>query len=124
MKSLKLHNLPENVFDTVSLIDVLWLDQENNIISGFEVEKSTSIYSGILRLNDLSLSIPHNCQFYLVAPNKREKEMKAQLLRPSFRTLDSLAISYILFEDLRNDCDAMCKFGNDFSVLTKICKVV
>ncbi|MGG1689364.1 hypothetical protein [Heyndrickxia ginsengihumi] len=124
LKSLKLHNLPENVFDTVSLIDVLWLDQENNIISGFEVEKSTSIYSGILRLNDLSLSIPHNCQFYLVAPNKREKEMKAQLLRPSFRTLDSLAISYILFEDLRNDCDAMCKFGNDFSVLTKICKVV
>jgi type II restriction enzyme len=125
IKELVLPAMPSAVYDTIALIDVLWLDDLSNIVSGFEVEKSTSIYSGILRLNDLSLSIDSKkTHFYLVAPDSREKEIRAQLLRPSFRSLDSLMISYILFKDLRCDCDAMCKFGNDVSVLQKICKAV
>lgn len=34
---------------------MLWL-QDTHVVCAFEVEKSTSIYSGILRLQDLSLS--------------------------------------------------------------------
>ncbi|MCY9657127.1 hypothetical protein P5G65_31340 [Paenibacillus chondroitinus] len=125
IKELSLPTLSPAVFETVSLINVLWLDQSNKIVSGFEVEKSTSIYSGILRLNDLSLSIDGTKgHFYLVAPEGREKEIQAQLLRPSFRTLESLSIAYILFKDLRCDCEAMCKFGHDVTVLKKICKAV
>lgn len=124
LKELDLPYLTKPVYETVSLIDVLWLDQNNTIVSGFEVEKSTSIYSGILRLNDLSISVQGNHHFYLVAPESREREIKAQLLRPSFRNLNTLSISYILFKDLRCDCDAMCKFGLDVSVLHKICKAV
>lgn len=124
LKQLILPAIPQSVYDTVSLIDVLWLDDANNIVSGFEVEKSTSIYSGILRLNDLNLAVADGVHFYLVAPDKREKEIRAQLLRPSFRTLHSFSLSYILFSDLRCDCDSMCKFGSDVSVLQKICKVV
>jgi type II restriction enzyme len=118
-------NLEPEVFKTISLIDVLWLDNDNIIVSGFEVEKSTSIYSGILRLNDLSLSLntDHNL-FYLIAPEKRESEIRAQLLRPSFRNLNKLSLSYVLFNDLRCDCDSMCKFGHDKSVLEKIAKTV
>lgn len=113
--------LPKSVYDTVSLIDVIWLDQDLSIISGFEVEKSTSIYSGILRLHDLSLSFDGNaCKLYLVAPDKREKEIKAQLLRPAFNHASQLPMSYILFSDLRCDCDAMCKFGTGLNVLDKI----
>lgn len=124
IKELNLPALSPAVWDTVSLIDILWLDQTGQPVCGFEVEKSTSIYSGILRLNDLSLSLNHESQFYLVAPESREKEIRAQLLRPSFQTLDSLPISYLLFQDIRNHCDAMCKFGNDATVLRKICKTV
>ncbi|WP_232422350.1 hypothetical protein [Methylosarcina fibrata] len=48
------------VMETVSLIDLIWLKPETGeIVSAFEVEKSTSIYSGILRLEDLARSIPH-----------------------------------------------------------------
>jgi type II restriction enzyme len=66
--------LEPDVLKTISLIDVLWLDNDNYIVSGFEVEKSTSIYSGMLRLNDLSLSLntDHNL-FYLIAPEKLQK---------------------------------------------------
>jgi type II restriction enzyme len=123
--NLNVFNFPSSVADTIALIDVLWLDHEDNVVAGFEVEKSTSIYSGILRLTDLALSIQDKaCQFYLVAPEKREKEIIAQLLRPSIRSLDSQEISYVLFHDLRCDCDAMCKFGQDTSVLSKIAKTV
>jgi type II restriction enzyme len=125
IKNLNVFHCPPSVSDTIALIDVLWLDNDENIIAGFEVEKSTSIYSGILRLSDLSLSFKSNdCHFYLVAPEKREKEIRAQLLRPSIRSLESQSISYLLFHELRCDCDAMCKFGNDLSVLEKISKKV
>lgn len=118
---LELQHMPSQVKDTISLIDVLWLDDNGSIICAFEVEKSTSIYSGILRLYDLALTMQnHNCKLYLVAPNKREKEIKAQLLRPSFQYDQMCKISYILFSDLRCDCDAMCKFGKDSSVLDSI----
>ncbi|MDF2904505.1 MAG: hypothetical protein K0S25_2143 [Bacillus sp. (in: firmicutes)] len=123
LAKLHLPDIPKAVKDTIALIDLLWLDKNGEIISAFEVEKSTSIYSGILRLNDLSISLDHNrCRFYLIAPNKREKEIKAQLHRPSFSNEHVCNISYILFSDLRCDCDAMCKFGTSVEVLEKIAK--
>ncbi|WP_010632599.1 hypothetical protein [Sporolactobacillus vineae] len=126
ISGLPLSGIDKNVSDTISLIDVLWLNQNNKIISGFEVEKSTSIYSGILRLYDLSLSVDQACKLFLVAPDTREEEIRAQLLRPSFLKEEALksAMSYILFSDLKCDCDAMCKFGADVSVLNPISKTV
>lgn len=122
---LDLPHIPKNVKDTISLIDILWLDKQGDIICAFEVEKSTSIYSGILRLNDLSITLDHDkCKFYLVAPDKREKEIKAQLLRPSFSHSSVCSISYILFSDLLCDCDSMCKFGTNADVLDKIAKYI
>ncbi len=61
-------NWPPEVMDTVTLIDVIWLKPgSGEIVSAFEVEKSTSIYSGILRLEDLARSIPGGaCPLYLV----------------------------------------------------------
>jgi len=116
-------NVDEDTFKTINLIDVLWLEKgTNRIISAFEVEKSTSIFSGILRLTDLSLSASQEMQtLFLVAPNQREKEVVLQLKRPSIRE-NAVPIQYILFSDLREHCDAICKFGSDHHVMTKIAK--
>jgi type II restriction enzyme len=111
------------VMDTTSLIDVIWLKRNTNeIVSAFEIEKSTSIYSGILRMEDLARSIPDcTCNFYLVAPNQREKEVIAQLTRPAFRNdLADISLAYISFNNLRDHCDALCKFGEDHTILQKI----
>lgn len=116
---------PAEVKDTVSLIDVIWLKPDTKeIVSAFEVEKSTSIYSGILRLEDLARSIPGcACNFYLVAPNQREKEVMAQLARPAFRDdLANISLSFIPFSDLCEHCDALCKFGEDHTILQKIAR--
>ena len=37
---------------TIELIDVLWLNS-NVIVAAFEIESTTSIYSGLLRMSDL-----------------------------------------------------------------------
>jgi type II restriction enzyme len=117
---------PLEIVETVSLIDVIWLKPDTGeIVSAFEIEKSTSIYSGILRMEDLARSIPGcMCRFYLVAPNGREKEVMAQLARPAFRgDLAGIPFAFIPFGDLCLHCDALCKFGEDHTILQKIARL-
>ena len=114
-----------DTFNTINLIDVLWLEKGlNKIVSAFEIEKSTSIYSGILRLSDLSFSLPEDQRtLFLVIPDSRQKDVVLQLKRPAIRS-NRLAIHYILFSDLREHCDALCKFGENHNIMRKISKTV
>jgi len=90
--SLTLERLPHFGFDEnarriVVNIDVLWLNR-NVISKAFEIESTTSIYSGLLRLNDLVLAQPNNqIDLYLAADRARRERVQAQLLRPSFQQL-------------------------------------
>jgi type II restriction enzyme len=124
LQSLPNLDLPSDVLKTVSLIDVIWLKKNSNEIAcAFEVEKSTSIFSGILRLSDLAASLgDKRYNFFLVAPNSREKEIIAQLTRPSLRNIDCVSFKYILFSDLYEHCSGLCKFGSDYNILFKIAK--
>lgn len=50
-------NWPPEVLETAGLIDVIWLRcGKSEIVSAFEIEESTSIYSGILRMEDPAVS--------------------------------------------------------------------
>jgi type II restriction enzyme len=118
-------NLDKDTLNTVKLIDVLWFEKgTNNVIAAFEVEKSTSIYSGILRLTDLSCSIAKKDNvFYLVVPNTREKDVVLQLSRPAIKSIQT-PIKYILFSELRQHCDALCRFGDSHKIMEKIARSV
>jgi hypothetical protein len=53
---------------TIELIDVLWL-KGNSIVAAFEVESTTSVYSGLLRMSDLLALQPNlSINLFLVAP--------------------------------------------------------
>ena len=118
-------NTDSDTASTIKLIDVLWYQKgTNNVIAAFEVEKSTSIYSGILRLTDLSYSIADGDEiFYLIVPDKREKDVCIQLLRPAIKGIKT-KINYILFSDLRKHCDGLCRFGENHLAMEKIAKSV
>ncbi|MGE5575855.1 MAG: hypothetical protein ACM3TT_01510 [Syntrophothermus sp.] len=90
----------------------------------YEVEKSTSIYSGILRLTDLALTLPdaESLKLYLVAPDQRKKEVMAQLKRPSLEAKERAKISYILFSELCDHYDSICKFGDDCTIMAKLAR--
>jgi len=118
-------NVPKETLNTIKLIDIIWFEKNTNkIICAFEVEKSTSIYSGILRLSDLSYSLPnYNSKLYIVIPDKRENEVGFQLGRPSIVN-GACKICYILTSELKEHCDALCKFGDSYQILEKISKKV
>jgi hypothetical protein len=77
----------ENTRRIVQNIDVLWLSK-NVISKAFEIESTTAIYSGLLRLNDLALVQPNvQIQLYVAAAKARRERVYNQFLRPSFQTL-------------------------------------
>ena len=72
---------------TIELIDVIWL-KGNAIVAAFEIESTTSIYSGILRLADLISMQPNlNIPLYLVAPDERRSKVISEVNRPVFSHL-------------------------------------
>lgn len=118
-------NLPADVQTTVELIDVLWFAKGRpELACAFEVEQSTSIYSGILRMKDLAFSVPdQQAHFYLVAPESREQEVVAQMLRPALQGgSNAFRLGYLPSGELKAQCDALCRFGVDRSVLLKLAR--
>ncbi|MCC6521160.1 MAG: type II restriction endonuclease [Polyangiaceae bacterium] len=99
--------------EAIRLIDVLWLDREGSVVGAFEVEHTTSIYSGIVRLLDLALggSAASVRGLFLVAPDDRQAEVRAQLRRPAFRRVADLAVRYLAYSDLEKNREAMGRFG-------------
>jgi len=68
-------------------IDVVW-KEEFRIDAAFEVENSTSIYSGLLRFADLTMVAPNTrYPLFIVAPAERRNRVREQLTRPSFKHL-------------------------------------
>ncbi|MBI1854945.1 MAG: hypothetical protein HYR93_03635 [Chloroflexi bacterium] len=47
----------------------------------------------------------------------------AQFARPAFRgDLADIALAFVPFDDLRDHCEALCKFGEDHTILKKIAR--
>ncbi|MDI3339027.1 MAG: EVE domain-containing protein [Sphaerobacter sp.] len=69
---------------TIELIDVLWL-RHDAIVAAFEIESTTSIYSGLLRMSDLLAMQPNlHIQLFLVAPDERRDKVISEVNRPTF----------------------------------------
>lgn len=68
-------------------IDVVWIERGGNRLRAlYEVEHSTLIYSGLLRFNDIHLSLPSAVRFAIVSDEKRRSVFSRQINRPTFRT--------------------------------------
>ena len=89
---------------TIEYIDVLWL-KGNAIVAAFEVESTTSIYSGLLRMSDLIAMQPNiNIPLYLVAPDERRDKVFTEVNRPTFSRLSPPLVEmcrYISFSTLQ-----------------------
>lgn len=112
--------------DAVRLIDVLWLEQNSAMVTAaFEVEHSTSIYSGIVRMLDLALSgsgLHASAGLFLVAPDGREKDVRAQIARPAFSRISDLDISYLPYGELEVHRDQIARFGSGLKAIRAIAK--
>lgn len=123
-----LDRLPEglvsNGADAVRLIDVLWLEPAApRVAAAFEVEHSTSIYSGIVRMLDLALAthgLHAAAGLFLVAPDAREGEVRAQLARPAFSRVGDLDVRYLPYGELEKNREAIGRFGSGLKAINAI----
>ena len=110
--------------DAIRLIDVLWLEQDSaRVAAAFEVEHSTSIYSGIVRMLDLALSgskFHAAAGLFLVAPGNREKDVRAQIARPAFSRVADLDISYLPYSELEAHREQIARFGSGLKAIRAI----
>ena len=123
--------LPESlsggVAESVRLIDVLWIERGvGRVAAAFEVEHTTSIYSGIVRLLDLALGASAHdlAGLFLVAPDDREDEVRVQLRRPAFTRVSELNVQYLPYGELARNRDSIARFGSGMKAIRAIARGV
>jgi hypothetical protein len=98
---------------TIELIDVLWL-RVGAFVAAFEIEHTTSIYSGLLRLSDLISMQPNiNIPLYIVAPDERREKVFTEINRPTFTRLRPPLremCRYIPYSELKNKVEQVRGF--------------
>ena len=98
----KLPIYSSDIDNIISEIDVIWFENSKPV-SFFEVEHSTPIYSGLLRFNDVLLTISGVDNFNIVAENEREGKFSREIRRPTFgqnKLIDK--VTFLDYENIYN----------------------
>ena len=112
--------------ESIRLIDVLWVDTAGRVAAAFEVEHTTSIYSGIVRMLDLALGLPDQPAhaLFLVAPDSREPDVRGQLLRPAFSRVADLKVRFVPYGELAAHREAIARFGHGLKGIEAIARTL
>ena len=107
--------------DLVRLIDVVWL-RGTQVAAAFEIEHTTSVYSGLLRMSDLTVLSPNlSFPLYIVAPERRLDKVRRELSRPTFRELElHKRCGFFSGECLIEQAEGIKQWANDPSVIEKL----
>jgi len=92
---------------TIELIDVLWF-KGTSMKAAFEIENTSSIYSGLLRMSDLVAMQPDiDVPLYIVAPDERQRKVMSEINRPTFSRATDLVqrCRYISYTKLHQAVD-------------------
>jgi type II restriction enzyme len=111
--------------DAIRLIDVLWIDKAaGRVAAAFEVEHTTSIYSGIVRMLDLALGLPEQPAhaLFLVAPDAREADVREQLRRPAFSRVADLKVRFLPYSELATHRESIARFGHGMKGIDAIAR--
>jgi hypothetical protein len=98
-------NYDDTTLRTIEQIDVIWL-RGRSIVRAFEVEHTTSVYSGILRMADLlALQPKMDIKLHIVAPLGKREKVFSEIRRPVFSLLEKGPLSecctYLSYDSLR-----------------------
>jgi hypothetical protein len=81
-------NYDSTTLKTIENIDVLWL-KGRSMARAFEVEHTTAIYSGILRMADLLALQPNmDIRLHIVGPDDRRQKVFEEIRRPVFSLIE------------------------------------
>lgn len=104
--SMTLDDLPHfagpNVLRIAKSIDVIWFKKRTaQPVCFFEIEHSTSMFSGLLRLNDVKIDYPIPRAF-IVAPKERKNLFESQIERRTFTDSELSEIcQFLSYDDVK-----------------------
>ncbi|WP_323677557.1 hypothetical protein [Halorubellus sp. PRR65] len=113
--SLKLPGFSSATTNIIEYVDVIWL-KDDYIAHMFEVESTTSIYSGILRMTDFVVKVPNIVvNMHIVAPEADEDKVRKEIDRPTIQAVlgDSphCSLDYISFDTVREKAKTVRQAG-------------
>lgn len=111
--------------ESIPLIDVVWFESGSfRVAAAFEVEHTTSIYSGMVRLLDIAsgLECCEDAAFYLVVPDGRAADVLAQLQRPAFHSARSQRFRFLPYSELQKNRESIARFGHGLKPIEAIAK--
>ncbi len=102
-------NYDDTTLRTIEQIDIIWL-KGRSMARAFEVEDTTAVYSGLLRMADLLALQPNmDIRLHIVAPDENREKVLREIRRPVFSLLDRgplyekcTFLSYKSIESLRD----------------------
>jgi hypothetical protein len=81
-------NYDDTTLQTIEQIDVIWL-KGRSMARAFEIEHTTAVYSGLLRMADLLALQPNmDIHLHIVAPDEKRYKVLKEIKRPVFSLLD------------------------------------
>ncbi|WP_129113872.1 hypothetical protein [Halegenticoccus tardaugens] len=103
--SLHLTGFSDAAMRIIEYVDVIWLDGDY-IVKLFEVESTTNVYSGILRMTDFVVKVPNLAvDMYIAAPLADMEKVRREMDRPTFRHVlaraEHCSLQYLSFEEIR-----------------------
>ncbi len=106
----------------ISLIDVLLLKGTKAVAAAFEIEHTTSIYSGLLRMSDLVALSPNiNFPLYIVTPKDRLDKVRIELSRPTFQALElHKRCGFFSEEKLLEEAEPIMRWATDPSAIERL----
>ena len=115
VESLNLPGFSSAATDIIEYVDVIWLE-DGYIAKLFEVESTTSIYSGILRMTDFAVKVPNIAvDMHIVAPGDDEDKVRKEMTRPTFDAVLSNAeycsLGYLSFEAVEGTYETVQEAG-------------
>jgi len=98
-------NYDDNTLRTIEQIDVIWM-RGRSMSRAFEVEHTTAIYSGLLRMADLLALQPNmDIRLHIVAPDDKREKVLREIRRPVFSLLEKGPLyescSYLPYEAIK-----------------------
>jgi hypothetical protein len=83
----RFHN--KDVIVLAERIDVAFFDKDRDILThAFEIEHSTGVTSGLVRLNDIAETYPsESVKFYIVSSESNRDKFEREMVRPTFKQL-------------------------------------
>lgn len=121
LSEAELPQLPfsDKVVRLISYIDVIWL-QNQNPAHLFEIESTTAVYSGLLRMSDFVTLIPSlNIGMFICASEKRREKVRFEVNRPTFSRMQTPLAErcrFLSFEQLDEFVSAQSSYLKFFNI--------